>query len=498
LSGKAAICLCLAADTVDADLRLYESCRGRVDMVEVRVDHLAAAERRHAARVPSLVGVPAILTVRRPSDGGAFDGDERERVALLSSLAGGGFRYVDLEDDLDAEDLQRTVAAAGARVVRSFHDFTGVPADLAGRLARLAHGPGEIPKAAVMPRSCADLARLLRALRTASPGQSVVLGMGEIGMPTRVLAPVLGSAWCYASPPGQSVAPGQIDPQTLEEVYRYRALGPETSVFGVIGSPIMHSRSPHIHNSGYSASGLDAVYLPFLVPDLEGFWEVADLLGIRGLSVTVPYKEGVRARVARADPTVEATGACNTISRHSVPGPWTGTNTDVEGFLAPLSEAFGGKVPRGLRVTVIGAGGAARSVIHALTTSGARVLILNRTPAKALALTREFGGECAGLDQEGAGVSRGFSDLIVQTTSVGMSPDPSDPAPRLAFDGHELVYDLVYAPPVTPFLRRALAAGCRTIPGIRMLIAQAMRQFGLFTGVPYPAELRSAYERQSD
>ena len=137
---------------------------------------------------------------------------------------------------------------------------------------------------------------------------------------------------------------------------------------------------------------------------------------------------------------------------------------------------------------MIGAGGAARSVVYALRREGFRVLILNRTPARARSLARIFDCEWAGLDERGVRRAAAFDDLIVQTTSVGMFPDTTaDPLPDYRFSGRETVYEIVYNPPLTPFLRRAQAAGCRIIPGREMLLAQAAVQFALFTGVPLPS-----------
>ena len=468
-------------------------------MLELRVDRLLPAERAHAGRLPRLVNLPVILTVRRAGDGGGFTGEERERCALLERLAGEGFAYVDIEEGLSAPRLAERMKAAGARTIRSFHDLTGVPLDLRRRIERLAKRPGEIPKAAVTPRSCAELVRLLRAMVEIEGSPKVLLGMGEIGFPTRVLASKFGSAWCYASPETDRAAPGQVDPASLEDIYRFRSIGPDTAVFGVIGNPVMHSRSPLIHNRGFEALGIDAVYLPFQVPDLDAFWDAADLLGIRGLSVTVPHKKAVLARLSDSDPLVKGTGACNTITRTQVPGPWQGTNTDVAGFIGPLREAFGGKVPQGLGATVIGAGGAARAVIHALGGLRARVLVLNRTPEHARAVAEPSGVEHGGLDAPGMIAAQRFSDLVVQTTSVGMAPDTDqDPAPDLHFDGKELVYELIYAPRVTRFVQRALKTGCRVVYGRQMLISQAMEQFRLFSGLPYPAKVVSGLELEID
>ena len=489
----------LAAPTLDEDLRRVDELRGHIDLVELRADHLRDSEAAAASSFPARAGVPCILTVRRGSDGGRFAGTERDRVSLLRRMAGAGFSYVDLEEDLQAPELDAAARNAGARVVRSLHDSAGVPADLARRIAALPRGPGEIARAAVTPRTCGELARLLDACQGAGARPRLILGMGEVGFPTRVLASKLGSAWCYAAPAAEAAAPGDLAFPALEEVYRFRSIGAETRVFGVIGNPVMHSRSPLIHNRGFWALGIDAVYLPFQVPDLQEFWKVADSLRIRGLSVTVPHKTAVLGPGVKGDEGVRAAGACNTLFRAADSGPWSGANTDMEGFLAPLRAAFGGKVPRGLGATVIGAGGAARSVVAALRSAEARVLVLNRTADRARQLAQAFDADFGGLDAAGIEAAAAFADLIVQTTSAGMPPQGEvDPVPALPLSGRQTVYELVYAPAVTPLVRRARAAGCRVIYGRQMLLAQALRQFLLFTGAEYPRDLAEAVGSQLD
>ena len=505
----ARVCLCLAADTIAEDLRQLEQYRRWIDMAELRVDRLRPEESAGAVRFPGLAGLPVILTVRKPRDGGRFEGSESERRALLERLLPGGFSWVDLEEDLDAPSLDRRIAAVkGLRVVRSLHDLGGVPSDLADRAARLARGPAEVAKVAVTPRSSTDLLAILNASERLRGADNVVLGMGDRGFATRVLAPKLGSSWCYTSPGADAVAPGQVDPRTLVEVYRYRSIQQGTALFGVIGNPVMHSRSPLIHNRGYGALGMDAVYLPFLVSDLDEFWAVADSLDLRGLSVTVPHKEAVLKRLSTRDGLVEAAGACNTMVRRAGGetggsdaggrGAWAGTNTDSAGFLAPLRRLVGDTGLRGMSATVVGAGGAARGVVHGLLSAGVRVLVLNRTSARAAALARELGVEHAGLDAEGYERARRFGDLVVQCTSAGMGRDRSDPAAGLPFTGREIVYELVYTPAVTPFLERARAAGCVLIHGRSMLVAQGIEQFRHFTGREYPSDLAAAIESEID
>ena len=224
------------------------------------------------------------------------------------------------------------------------------------------------------PASTADLRRLLRALKEVK-GPRIILGMGEWGFPSRVLARPLGGMLSFVSPPGAATAaPGHLDPETLAGLYRYRELGTATRIFGVIGNPIMHSLSPAIHNPAYTRQGIDAVYLPFQVDNLSDWFALAEELPVEGFSVTVPHKEAVRRFLTGEDADVTAVGACNTVFRRPDRDDgaekigWWGANTDVAGFLAPLedllSERFSTAAESSPGVTVIGAGGAARAVIH--------------------------------------------------------------------------------------------------------------------------------------
>ena len=281
------------------------------------------------------------------------------------------------------------------------------------------------------------------------------------------------------------MAPGQVTPAALEDVYRYRAISASTAVYGVIGSPVMHSRSPLIHNRGFSALGIDAVYLPFQVPGLEGFWKVADLLQIQGLSVTVPHKEAVLGGDVLPDDDAKAVGACNTLTRTAGKGRWVGTNTDAEGFLGPLRALFGGTIRpasgngdrRGRRCALGCRCPGGRACAGARSQQDRRA----RPGAR-----RRFGARAAGIDADGIGASKDHADLIVQTTSAGMAPhEDADPVPGLAFTGHEVVYELIYARKETALVHRALSAGCRVVYGRADAVAQALRQFRQFTGDEY-------------
>ena len=461
-------------------VELARANSARIDLVELRADFLDDGELAQLTRFPAMVGMPAILTVRRTAEGGKFRADEPSRRRLIGAAAG-AFRYVDLESDVDRSFDE--LVPAGTRVIRSLHDTAGVPSGIERVMRDLPRTGREIAKAAVTPRTGSEMVGLFQCARRlgAAPDapERILLGMGRFGLPTRILAAHLGNFLTFCSRAGRSAAPGHLDPDTMVELYRFRSIHAGTRVLGVVGTPLSHSRSPQIHNPALAAAGVDAVYVPIELDDLAELDRLARLLPLDGCSVTIPHK-GHAARMSEAGPMVRRVGACNTLVR--TPTGWRGENTDVHGFLEPLRERS--IVP--LRATVIGAGGAARAVAFALRSLGTELLILNRTEQRARSLARDCGGRAGALDAAGLAQVPEHSELIVQTTSVGLPDNPGDPIASYSFGGHELVYDLVYGEGLTPILRRAREAGSAVIDGSRMLAEQAYEQFRLFTGRAFP------------
>ncbi len=481
-------------------MKEYESV---ISMVELRLDLLRPAERdpreiaRWVHRLPATV--PSILTIRRSSDLGRYEGDEAQRLILLEQIlkeltaAAPSRWYVDIELDRAGDPqwdvLARFVRAEGGTVIRSHHVLRGSTPELSVLMARLAGEPREIPKLAVEVTSATAMARLVRSAREfhrRMPGRPAVwLGMGEYGMPTRAFPALLGSSWTYSTASGsEAVAPGQIPPEELQEIYRPDEVTAGAAVFGVLGSPVGHSRSPGLHNRWFQERDADAIYLPFRLDHFGEFPLLAETFDLRGVSVTVPHKEAALAfalQDGQGGATEEAVsvGAANTLVRDAR-GCWRAHNTDVKGFLAPLE---GARVPSlaGRAVAVAGSGGAARAVVAALVGLGAEVHIFNRTRSRAVELARHFGipagrtGELVELERS----ERGRWAMVVQTTSVGMHPG-TDPLGELQFAGGELVYDIIYTPRRTALLERAAQAGCLVINGSEMLLRQAELQRDLF------------------
>ncbi|MFA6506253.1 MAG: type I 3-dehydroquinate dehydratase [Treponemataceae bacterium] len=494
----AKVCLCLTGKTLARDLEVLEKYRRWVDVAELRVDYLAPDERFHIRRFPRLAGIPTILTVRRKADGGRFIEGEGSRIVLLASgLAFAdtekrhNFAYVDIEEDLDVPSLEEAARTFGTRIIRSYHDFKGVPTDLAGKLNALRRNGDEIAKVVVMPRGLADLALIHEASASLPDAEKIVLGMGSLGTPTRILAEKFGSMLSYTTPRGESdlecAGPGQPDPIDLVDIYRFHEQGPSTKIYAIIGKPDFSPATPAIQNPAFTRAGLDAVYVPFPADSLPGFFRMADEIGIDGVSITIPYEQSFVPYLTGRSVETEKIGVCNIAVRS--PAGWYGYNTAAASFADSLLSVLGKKNLRWKRIALIGAGCVARAVAAELYRLGARVCILNRTELRAKEIAERYGFAWGGLDGRGVQLLDHFNSIVVQATSVGMEPDiEADPLALYRFSGRETVMDLIYRPEKTQLLKRAEESGCTVISGREMLQRQVSRQFKLFTGIEYPAE----------
>jgi 3-dehydroquinate dehydratase/shikimate dehydrogenase len=497
----AKICLCLTGKTLARDLELLEKYRKYTDIAELRVDCLDPDERLLIRGFPEQAGLPVILTIRRTFDGGHYSGGEGARINLLSrGLAFAdadrrrNFAYVDIEEDLDVPSLEEAARTFGTRIIRSYHNINGVDDDLAGRIRGLRHVGDELVKAAVTPLSTADVVRVIRASKETEGIDKILLCMGRYGIATRILAEKLGSQISYAGVKAEKDIPlaaaGQFDVRELDEMYRFRKINKQTKLYGVVGYPLEATGSPRFFNSVFDLENTNAVYIPFPADSIASFMELAEEIGLEGVSVTVPYKERILPFVTQKSHEVEAIGACNTIKRFA--GGWLGTNTDARGFSDSLLAFTGRKNFKRQKITIIGAGGAARAVVREIHRLGGKALILNRTVIKARELAAPYNFRWGGLDLQGFERLEKFSDIIIQTTPVGMTGNAAaDPLEICSFSGREIVMDLVYKPEVTPFLKRAADAGCRIINGYDMLIRQARYQYAQFMGKEFPEQLMS-------
>ena len=466
-----------------ADLRAARDA-AVADMVEVRLDGIADLDVAGALQGRSK---PVLVTCRPEWEGGRFTGAEEARHRILAEALARGAEFVDVEwatlHGIHKPRFDDIVRTDPSRIVVSSHDFTGVPLDVEARAADMRSYGAAVIKIAVMPHA---LRETLPLLAIAREGGAVVVGMGDAGVPTRLLAARYGSRWSYA---GNGIAPGQIPAQRMLTQFRFRNITPSTRIFGVVSSTALHSFSPLMHNAAFAADGIDAVYVPLQTTEFGDFDEFAAALGVEGVSVTIPFKGDALRAASRADDLTREVGAANTLRRATASGGqdgWEATNTDVAGFLAPLDEAFGRPLAEA-RASVIGGGGSARAVVVALLSRGAHVSVHTRRRDQAQAVTEALGA------QIGAWPIPPDWDLLVNCTPLG-SPTLRDesPLPGGPFNG-EIVYDVTYGTGESRLLREAAAAGCRTLDGLPMLVAQAERQFEWWIGrPPRPGVMRSA------
>jgi shikimate dehydrogenase len=324
-----------------------------------------------------------------------------------------------------------------------------------------------------------ECARLAAIARRHAGRRLVLIAMGEAGVVSRICPARFGSCWTYA---GAAVAPGQVTVDALHQEFGFRRIGAHTAIYGIAGRPVGHSLSPAMHNAAFATLGVDAVYVPLAAADVADLYESADALGLAGASVTAPYKVAVMAGLAGVDAQAAEIGAVNTLIKGS--DGWHGRNTDAQGFLAGLADVE----LRGLRVAVLGTGGAARAVAVAARESGAVVSCYGRDAGRVRAMV-----ETLHVPGRVRPVPRLAWDVLVNATPVGTRPDVETSAfPEETYDGR-IVYDLVYNPPSTRMMRDAAAGGCRTIGGLDMLVAQARKQTEYWTGrQPDEAVMREA------
>jgi 3-dehydroquinate dehydratase/shikimate dehydrogenase len=472
------VCVSVCEKDLDALRSACERAVDVADLIELRLDCLE--------QIPEDLNDiklfrPVILTFRPTEQGGHRNLTREQRQQFWTSSAPRGESiWWDVEGDLIHD-----FTPDWSRVIVSHHDFSGVPADLDHIYERLAQSPAAVIKIAVKANDivdCIPIFHLIDRART-ERREIIAIAMGNAGLATRVLGPSRGSFLTYGSLDNESAtAPGQVTARKLRSLYHIDKIDQETMICGLVGLPVMHSASPHIHNSAFVSEGINGVYLPFEVHDAREFFKrmvhprTRELnWNLRGLSVTAPHKQTVMECLDWVEPDAKEIGAVNTVVIEE--DCLLGYNTDAAGFVEPLLNRF--ETLRDAKVAIIGAGGAARAAIWALQQQQAIVTLFARNVTKAQPLAELFGISCKSLSH----ASFDLYDLVVNTTPLGSGAHiDQSPAGREQLTGARCVYDLIYNPGETRLLHDAHEAGCDTLGGLEMLVAQARRQFELWTG----------------
>src|SRR5262252_9212986 len=497
ISISSLICAPITEVNPDSFLATIPEAERIADAIELRFDYLPAES------LPQLivdlsssiarVSKPLIFTFRPREQGGKRDLSLQDRrdfwrglpPEIVSSIA-----YADFEFDLVESFANEAPPAPWEKVICSWHDFAETPHDLIARYDRMASTPPAVVKIVTQANRIGDCLRVFEVIEHAKGKKPLIaLAMGLPGLMTRVLAPARGAMLTFGSlRRGAESAAGQPTVAELRDLYRVKQLSRASEVFGVIGNPVGHSRSPLTHNAALKALNRDGVYLPFEVDDVGSF--VCDFVhpktrkldwNLRGLSVTIPHKLAVIPYLDFVDATARGVGAVNTVVVEG--DELHGYNTDVAGAMKPLDEMID---VRGARVAVIGAGGSARAICYGLNRRGADVTIFARDSKKAQPLADEFKMRIAPIES-----FKGEADVVINCAPVGMS-GPSEGRSLIkaeSLEGVKLVYDLIYTPEETALLADAKRAGCRTLGGLAMLVGQAAEQFRLWTGLEAPMDV---------
>lgn len=344
------------------------------------------------------------------------------------------------------------------RIIRSIHDYDSTP-DAEGIVKMLGKGDQEISKGAFMASTFTDLAQILDASRDLKR-KHVLLGMGEIGKITRLRQRVLGNEFTFGYV-GESTAKGQF---TAAEM---RKFGDDCTVVGIIGHPLAHSKSPAMHNSSLVSKGVNGIYLTFDSESLDRVEDVIRGYDIRGVNVTIPYKQKIMDHLDQVSTIAKKVGAVNTVINKN--GKLIGENTDVIGIM----DALNGIDVEGKTILIMGSGGAARAAAYVFAEYKCQIYLSGRNKTTVERICEDFGA----IPFSG---NIGAFDIVVNCTPIGIV-DGEYPVDITDLHKDQVVFDMVYGKQ-TLLLSLAKDKGCRIIDGQDMLLGQGIASFRMWFG----------------
>ena len=451
--------------------------------MEFRLDYLS----NPAAGLPKLKHfldlhpeATVIATCRRAVNGGKFKGSAAAQLELLKKAAATGFQLVDIE--LQSAEILKAAELADLKdrvgVILSYHDFKATK-KLEEVFAGMKKYSADFYKVVSTATTLYDNVHMMKFVQAHSAQYEMVgLCMGEQGIISRVLGVRAGSIFTFGSATrGEETAPGQVTASELRDTYRIEAVDAATQVYGVAGDPISHSMSPIMMNTAFRRETVNAVYLALHAKTLKDLLACVNDIPIRGLSITMPYKQDIVEVLTNSDALTRQIGACNTVVR-AQDGKLYGFNTDVAGVVVPLEQRM---ALQGAKVLIVGAGGVARAAAFGLKNKGAEVFITNRTPEHGQTLARQAKAKY----MKRADVAKSSFDVILNATPMGMGANRQSPLEDKELNTKYL-FDLVYVPAETRLMKMARARNIEVIPGLEMFVQQGARQFEIWTGKPSP------------
>lgn len=397
--------------------------------------------------------------------------DPKKRIEILNLLS-----KFNCLVDLDISQKKELQHYKKVKLICSYHNYKETPSKekLEGIIQLMKKYSPEIYKISTFCKTDSDALRLLDFLNKLKEKdlKCIVLGMGEKGIITRIGGAIAGNEMSFTpSTSRDRSASGQLTKNELKKILK------NIKICYIVADPATHSLSPQMHYAGYIALGIgeDFIFLRHRVSadNLEKFIREAKLDdNFRGASVSTPHKVEIIKYLDEIDKTAKKIGAVNTIVKNGK--KLKGYNTDYLGILNPLKKTAN---LIGKRTAVLGAGGAARAAVYALTSQRAKVTIFNRNIKKAKNLASEFNCDYDSLNNLSKISNFG---IVIDATRVGMDPKDLPLIPKYLIKPGQIIFDVVY--PTTKLIKMAKQQGAKTISGIEMLLYQGVEQFKLFTG----------------
>jgi len=480
------ICISITARSAEAAVSEMISASNYADIVELRIDYITELQNAERCIEKSLKSKtkPVIITNRPEREGGKFNGSEHDRLRLLQKAIELGADYVDVEYD----SIKQITRRNSSKIIISHHNFKETPHDISKIYDDICQQKPDIAKIVTYANDITDNIRIFELLKSAKV-PTISFCMGESGYISRILTSRFGGFLTFASlEKGKESAPGQLTADELTNTYRFKEINRETKLYGIIGNPVSHSMSPAIHNAAFKEKRLNNIYVPLKVADIDTFMREYRKIDFHGFSVTIPHKESVLPFLDNIDDTAGKIGAINTIVNQN--GKLIGYNTDcmaaVMGLECSLTETD--ETLNNKKISIIGAGGAARAIAFGLKEKGCNITIFNRTIKRAEKLSHDVQCRFENFEE----IHKLDSDILINTTPIGMFPNiDQTPIPKKILKEGMVVFDAVYNPTETRLLREAKEKRCHTVNGLSMFINQAAEQFRLWTNIDPPIELMS-------
>ena len=478
------ICIPITARSPEDTVSEMISASKYADIVELRIDYIPELQNAEACIEESLKRKtkPVIITNRPEREGGKFNGSEQDRLCLLQKAIDLGADYVDVEYD----SIKQITRRNSSKIIISHHNFKETPHNLSKIYDDICQQKPDIVKIVTYANDIIDNIRIFELLKSAQI-PTISFCMGELGYISRILTSKFGGFLTFASlEKGKESAPGQLTVNELSKIYHFENINKQTKLYGIIGNPVSHSMSPAIHNAAFIEKGLNNVYVPLKIANIDAFMRECRKIDFQGFSVTIPHKESVLPFLDDLDHTARKIGAINTIVNRK--GKLTGYNTDCMAAVMGLEYSMkkANETLNNKKVSIIGAGGAARAIAFGLKEKGCDITIFNRTIERAEKLSHDVKCKFESFEE----IHQIDSDILINTTSIGMFPNVDQtPVSKDILKEGMIVFDAVYNPIETRLLREANENGCHTVNGLSMFINQAAEQFRLWTNIDAPIEL---------